>query len=86
MVHTVKLIDSGEQVYMARSQAKKLLSGLEKFEKIILDFEDIRIVGQGFVDQVFRVFKQSHPNVEIEYTNTNEDVLFMIKRGIETPK
>jgi DNA-binding Lrp family transcriptional regulator len=73
-----------EERYVSRSQAKRILVGLEKFREIILDFKDIKTVGQGFVDEIFRVFKNEHPETSIEYRNANEDVEFMIKRGIPT--
>jgi len=56
---------------------------LDKFEKIILDFDGVKTVGQGFVDEIFRVFKREHLNIGIEYINANNDVEFMIKRGLE---
>jgi len=43
--------------HVSRSQAKRLLMGLEKFNTIILDFKGVVSVGQAFVDQVFRVSK-----------------------------
>jgi hypothetical protein len=71
-----------EERYVSRSQAKRILIGLEKFREIILDFKDITTVGQGFVDEIFRVFKNEHPETIIKYCNANKDVEFMIKRGI----
>jgi len=73
-----------EERYISRSQAKRILIGLEKFREIILDFRDITTVGQGFVDEIFRVFKNEHPETIIKYCNANKDVEFMIKRGIPT--
>ncbi len=70
--------------HVSRSQAKRLLMGLEKFRQIILDFKGVSSVGQAFVDEVFRVFKNEHPNIIIQYVNANEDVDLMIKRGQNT--
>lgn len=67
---------------MSRSQAKRVILGLEKFQQITLDFSGVRFVGQGFVDEVFRVFKRAHPNSTINYINANSDVTFMIQRGL----
>lgn len=67
--------------HVSRSQAKRLLMGLEKFKRIILDFKGVDSVGQAFVDEVFRVFKNEHSNIEIHYFNTNEEIDAMIKRG-----
>ena len=78
----VQLSKAEEENYISRSQAKRLLVGLEKFKEVILDFKGVTTVGQGFVDEVFRVFQKSHPRIKIKYINANEDVEFMIKRGL----
>jgi hypothetical protein len=70
---------------ISRSEAKKILSDLTHKE-LTLDFKGISFVGQGFVDQIFRVFQNEHPEIEIAYINANEDVEFMIKRGIASTK
>lgn len=77
----VNLSKSDEDHFISRSQAKRVLSGLDSFKDIILDFKDVKVVGQAFVDEVFRVFKNSHPDVSIKWKNANPDVEFMIKRG-----
>lgn len=71
-----------EEKYVSRSQAKRLLVGLEKFREVVLDFKGITTVGQGFIDEVFRVFKNKHPEIELKYCNANDTVDFMIKRGL----
>jgi low affinity Fe/Cu permease len=53
---------------------------LDKFKKIILDFKDISGIGQAFADEIFRVFKERHPDITIEFKNTNEAIEMMIKR------
>lgn len=78
----VKLAKLEEETYISRSQARRLLLGLDKFTTVVLDFSDVRSVGQGFVDEVFRVYKNAHPEVKISYVNANDDVEFMIRRGI----
>ncbi|MBI4117089.1 MAG: DUF4325 domain-containing protein [Parcubacteria group bacterium] len=67
--------------FVSRSQARRILSGLDKFKKIILNFNGIAAVGQGFVDEIFRVWKKKHPEIKITPINTNEDVEFMIRRS-----
>lgn len=66
--------------YISRSQARRILVGLEKFRKIILDFERVPNVGQAFADEIFRVFQSRHPAISIEAINMNETVRFMIER------
>lgn len=77
----VKLFDQGGS-YISRSQAKRLLHSLDKFKKIVLDFSGVTTVGQAFADEVFRVFQDSHPEIEITPVNCNENVNFMIKRAV----
>ena len=46
----------------------------------------LSFVGQGFVDQIFRVYATEHHNTTIKYIHANKDVDFMIRRGIATGK
>lgn len=67
-------------IYISRSQARRVLAGLEKFKKVILDFDRVPTVGQAFADEVFRVFKIKRPEIEIEPINMNKTIEFMIGR------
>ena len=58
----VKLYTMGG-VHISRSQARRILSGLEKFKIILLDFEDVPIVGQAFADEIYRVFQNIDENL-----------------------
>lgn len=75
----IKLFTAGT-VYISRSQARRLTANLDKFKVIILDFKGIKTIGQAFADEIFRVFALKYPNIKIEIINTNEAVMFMIKR------
>jgi hypothetical protein len=59
---------------------------LEKFKHIVLDFRDLLTVDQGFVDEVFHVFQNKYPQIEIEHTKSNNDVQFMIDRSLPSPE
>lgn len=74
----VKLYKLGTE-YISRSQARRVLVGLDKFKKIVLDFKDVRTVGQAFADEIFHVWKQNHQDIEIESINASKNVDFMIK-------
>ena len=76
----VRLFTMGT-IYVSRSQARRILSGLEKFNSIMLDFEHVPTVGQAFADEIFRVFKNKHPKIQIDIENTNEAVRFMVERA-----
>ncbi len=64
---------------IARSQARKLLYRLEQFKSVELDFTGVDFMGQGFADEVFRVFKTRYPELEIIPLNACPDILRMIK-------
>ncbi len=76
----VKLYSMGSE-YVSRSQARRILSGLDKFKTVILDFQNVTSVGQGFADEIFRVWKGLHPEIVIIPQNTNENIRFMIDRA-----
>lgn len=78
----VKLSQFEEDVFISRSQAKRILRNLDRFQKVILDFSHVRMIGQGFVDEIFRVYQSAHPDMEIQYIHANPDVRFMIERGV----
>jgi len=79
----VELSRLGQETLISRSQAKRIILGLDQFTLITLDFSKVRLVGQGFVDEIFRVFAQANPNIQIKYIHANDDVEFMIKRSIQ---
>ncbi len=67
-------------VHISRSQARRVLTGLEKFKTIIFDFYKVPMIGQAFADEIFRVFKKKHPKIKMDSINMNEAVEFMVKR------
>jgi len=75
----VRLFTMGT-VYVSRSQAKRVLSGLEKFNTIVFDFARVPTIGQAFADEIFRVFSRAYPRIRIEIEQANEAVAFMIQR------
>ncbi len=79
----VRLLEYREAnpVFVSRSQAKRLLTRFERFKNIILDFQDVDEIGQGFADEVFRVFVNQHPDTTISYINATNMVERMIRRA-----
>ncbi len=71
---------------LSRSQAKRLLFGLEKYRRVVLDFSGVKEIGQGFVDEVFRVYRGAHPEVLITWVNAARGVEFMIRRALVATK
>lgn len=75
----VVLLDHEGGTLVSRSQAKRLITRFDRFKEVVLDFEGIEMIGQGFADELFRVFANEHPDVHLFWVNANEDILNMIK-------
>lgn len=67
---------------VSRSQAKRLCNRFEKFQEVVLDFDGIDDIGQGFAHEIFVVFQKSHPNTTILAQNANQNVSKMINHVI----
>lgn len=74
----VKLLRYKDEGIVSRSQAKRLLARFDKFKYVILDFEGIDSIGQAFADEIFRVYKNAHSDIELQYVNTNKNIKDMI--------
>ena len=77
---TIKLATLGT-VLVSRSEAKRLVARLTDFRHATLDFSGVDVVGQGFCDEVFRVFARAHPEVALEAVGMNDTVAFMVGRA-----
>jgi anti-sigma regulatory factor (Ser/Thr protein kinase) len=67
----------GEQL-VSRSQAKRILARFPDFSEVILDFTDVSDIGQAFADEIFRVFRDEHPQTVLVAVGTNANVQQMI--------
>jgi DNA-binding Lrp family transcriptional regulator len=76
----IKLFTVGVR-FISRSEAKRLVLGLEKFREVILDFKGVEAVGQGFCDQVFRVWAREHPEVSLVPVAMIAPVAAMVERA-----
>lgn len=68
--------------FISRSEAKRLLRGLERFKEVLVDFSGVEEVGQGFVDEVFRVWPAEHPETIVKPVGMIGPVEFMVRRGL----
>jgi len=77
----IQLLEYGDEepVFVSRSQARRLLARVERFKVVSLDFSGIDSIGQGFADEIFRVFKASHPDVVLIPTKCTNAVDKMIR-------
>jgi len=69
--------------YISRSEAKRLIFGLDKFKEVILDFKGVKSIGQGFADEVFRVFKKQHSDIVIKVENLNPILRSIINHVVD---
>ncbi|MFQ6006210.1 MAG: STAS-like domain-containing protein [Woeseia sp.] len=74
----VKLLDTE---YISRSEAKRLAHNLNRFLHVELDFRGVDAIGQGFADEIFRVFAQDNPDTKIVATNLSRNVAAMIRHA-----
>jgi len=61
----VRLAQYEGEKLVSRSQAKRLTARFEKFKTVILDFTGVESIGQGFADELFRVFATAHPAIDL---------------------
>ena len=64
--------------FVSRSEAKLLGARLEGFEVVELDFSGVGEIGQGFADELFRVWSHEHPRIRLVPVNANPAVASMI--------
>lgn len=78
----VRLAQYGDDNLISRSQAKRLLTRIDRFKVVLLDFTGVPMIGQSFADEIFRVFATEHPGIEILPINAGIEVLQMISRAL----
>jgi anti-sigma regulatory factor (Ser/Thr protein kinase) len=80
----VKLFAHGTR-FVSRSEARRVLTRLDSFREVILDFSKVEEVGQGFADEIFRVWPASHVATTIKPVNMTKTVAFMVERARRRP-
>jgi anti-sigma regulatory factor (Ser/Thr protein kinase) len=63
---------------VSRSQARRIMSRVERFSTVILDFDGVAEIGQQFADEIFRVWAAAHPHVLLHPWNESSEVKRMI--------
>jgi 23S rRNA pseudoU1915 N3-methylase RlmH len=74
----IRLAQVGASGLVSRSQAKRILAGFERSKVVSLDFEGIDWIGQGFADEIFRVYASAHPETKILVQGASPSVQSMI--------
>ena len=78
----MKLARFGDEQLVSRSQAKRLIARFEKFKTVIIDFSEIQEIGQAFADELFRVYANKFPDVELVPKNMTNQVEKMWLRAV----
>ena len=78
----MKLARFGDEQLVSRSQAKRLIARFEKFKTVIIDFSEIQEIGQAFADELFRVYTNKFPDVELVPKNMTNQVEKMWLRAV----
>jgi anti-sigma regulatory factor (Ser/Thr protein kinase) len=71
------MLRKGESL-MSRSQAKRLMNRFDRFREVVLDFSGVDFIGQGFADEIFRVFVSVNPGTRLIPVHCAEIVEKMI--------
>jgi len=81
----------GARYVLPKTRWERTLGGLEEdrlwgevrpaLTDLGLSERELGTVGQGFCDEVFRVFAAAHPEVVLVPTGMNESVSFMVRRA-----
>lgn len=72
----VQLFEEGD--FVSRTEAKLIGARLEGFEVVELDFSGVDRIGQGFADELFRVWANEHPGTELVPINANPAIASLI--------
>lgn len=80
----IHLAQYDNDALVSRSQAKRVLTRVENFKVVVLDFEGVNQIGQGFAHEIFRVFRNDHPEIDIFPQNESQEIKNMIKRVTES--
>ena len=77
----VKINLSKHKRLMSRSEAKRLLLGLDEYTVLDFNFKNVDEVGQGFCDEIFRVYANKNHGKVLSYHGASDVVRYMIERS-----
>lgn len=81
----VKLAKIGPAQLISRSQAKRLMARVDLFETVVFDFNGVDEIGQAFADEIFRVYANAHPDIQMPVVNATKQIKDMIARAQAAP-
>lgn len=63
---------------ISRAKAKQIVMSFATYSEVEIDFARVETIGQGFADELFRVWPLKNPGTQLHLSNANVDVLQMI--------
>lgn len=78
----VRLAQYGNEKLVSRSQAKRLLARVERFQNVIFDFAGVPAIGQAFADEIFRVYANAHPDIVLLPVKMEPNIKKMVNRAV----
>jgi anti-sigma regulatory factor (Ser/Thr protein kinase) len=82
----VQIMQYEGESLMSRSQARRLMNRFDRFLEVVLDFTGVSLIGQGFADEIFRVFVHAHPGtrlIPVHCTEAVEKMIAHIRENLE---
>ncbi len=80
----VRLSELGKEALISRSQAKRVLTRVERFTEVAWDFAGVDTIGQAFADEIFRVFQLANPDCHFTVIDASGDVRAMVRLALAT--
>jgi hypothetical protein len=77
----VRLAKYGAEALFSRSQARRILARIDRFNCAVLDFIGVKTIGAAFADQIFRVFPSEYPGIQLLHCNANKQVEAVIREA-----
>ena len=77
----VRLAQYENEKLVSRSQAKRMLTRIERFQNVIFDFEGVSAIGQAFADEIFRVYAFAHPDIVLVPVKMEGNVSKMVMKA-----
>ena len=75
---SLRLLAGAGQALDSRAQARRVSARLERFKRAEIDFDGVPDIGHAFADELFRVYAQQHPGVQLVPTGMAPRVAAMV--------
>lgn len=71
---SLRLMADASEGMESRAQARRVAARLEQFKRATIDFDGVAHIGHSFADELFRVWPQQHPGLNLWPVNMGRDV------------